>query len=479
MDNLRLKNFRCFSDTGKVRLAPLTFLLGRNSTGKSSLLRVLPLLKQTVEKYINGAFLWYGESVDLGNFKNVLKQGADIMSISFDIPESDIDIQRGVLQKDKGGNVHCSMEVHSINEKEEFFSSIIIASSKYTLECRFNDILVSELIVGRISSSEFPNEHVYQIGTNSIIPRVLFTDEPWDYSRAAQTEIESILDELNTKTINGRKALSFFESRSRVIKAMEEEGLSREKAERLYDLQVYVHANEIIDSVNRYLFSLAIKIYYTKPIRAIGERYYRYRNVAVNRVDPSGDNLAMYLSNLSPDSLDNLNGFLKSNFHFSVNTRGEGNLEILITAEDGQRNIVDMGFGYTQILPILVTIWDVNQTMKPHAKKQKKGSQMPYYIAIEQPELHLHPKLQYDFAKVIADIVTECKKNGIDLRVIIETHSEYIINKIGELIAQRFLDKDLVSVLLFNKPDEGEQIVRSEFSTDGFLTNWPYGFFDE
>ena len=42
MDSLRLKNYRCFDDTGKVDLKPLTFLLGKNSSGKSSFLKFFP-----------------------------------------------------------------------------------------------------------------------------------------------------------------------------------------------------------------------------------------------------------------------------------------------------------------------------------------------------------------------------------------------------------------------------------------------------
>jgi predicted ATPase len=46
MDSIRIQNLRCLSDTGFIQIKPITVLLGQNSSGKSTFLRVLPLLKQ-------------------------------------------------------------------------------------------------------------------------------------------------------------------------------------------------------------------------------------------------------------------------------------------------------------------------------------------------------------------------------------------------------------------------------------------------
>ena len=66
-----------------------------------------------------------------------------------------------------------------------------------------------------------------------------------------------------------------------------------------------------------------------------------------------------------------------------------------------------------------------------------------------------------------------------DIRFIIETHSETIINTIGELIQSSELKKDHVNVVLFNANDEGldKYIVESSFDDNGFLDKWPMGFF--
>ena len=72
MDSIRFKNYRCFSDTGNLEIKPLNFLVGANSSGKSSVLKFFPLLKQSAGQRLNGVFSWLGEDVEYKDFKNVI-----------------------------------------------------------------------------------------------------------------------------------------------------------------------------------------------------------------------------------------------------------------------------------------------------------------------------------------------------------------------------------------------------------------------
>lgn len=58
MDNIRIKNYRCFDDTGIIDIKPITVLVGANSSGKSSFLKFLGLIKQSVSVFVRGFFLW-------------------------------------------------------------------------------------------------------------------------------------------------------------------------------------------------------------------------------------------------------------------------------------------------------------------------------------------------------------------------------------------------------------------------------------
>ena len=75
MDTLRLKNYRCFEDTGVIDIKPVTFLVGANSSGKSSFLKFFPLLKQSMNVKRNGVFLWLSNDVDFKDFNNTVKDG--------------------------------------------------------------------------------------------------------------------------------------------------------------------------------------------------------------------------------------------------------------------------------------------------------------------------------------------------------------------------------------------------------------------
>lgn len=72
MKAIRLESFRCLHDTGFVTIRPITILVGRNSSGKSSFLRFLPLLRQSVDAPTTGPIQWYGDHVDFGGSRDVV-----------------------------------------------------------------------------------------------------------------------------------------------------------------------------------------------------------------------------------------------------------------------------------------------------------------------------------------------------------------------------------------------------------------------
>ena len=98
-------------------------------------------------------------------------------------------------------------------------------------------------------------------------------------------------------------------------------------------------------------------------------------------------------------------------------------------------------------------------------------------LMIEQPELHLHPKLQSQMADMFSKAISN-SNNGNTL--IIETHSEHLIRKIQVLIAKGELDKEKVSVWYFDNSDGTTKIKEMIIAPNGFFKEpWPNGFFDD
>lgn len=131
-------------------------------------------------------------------------------------------------------------------------------------------------------------------------------------------------------------------------------------------------------------------------------------------------------------------------------------------------NLADTGFGYSQMLPIITDLWIIIN------KIDKEN--YPKAILIEQPELHLHPALQ---AKLTDAIVKLSNMHKDKIQFIIETHSETIINRLGNLIYKNKIDNENINIVLFNKDinDENTRIEISRFDKKGYLDNWPIGFF--
>ena len=140
-------------------------------------------------------------------------------------------------------------------------------------------------------------------------------------------------------------------------------------------------------------------------------------------------------------------------------------------------NLADMGFGFSQVMPILVQIWSIlNRTQKG----QSGAIATPFICVIEQPELHLHPRFQAKLAEILVRAALAAKKADIDLYLLLETHSEVIVNKIGLLTAAKVINKEDSSIVLFSKniDSPNTKVELSEYDESGFLQNWPYGFFD-
>jgi predicted ATPase len=105
-----------------------------------------------------------------------------------------------------------------------------------------------------------------------------------------------------------------------------------------------------------------------------------------------------------------------------------------------------------------------------------------YIVAIEQPELHLHPAMQARLADLFVNTVAIARKRGIPIRFIIETHSQSIVNRLGHLVEGKRVDSGDVQIILFERGvADADPLVstlrRSRFDDEGVLTNWPFGFF--
>lgn len=137
-----------------------------------------------------------------------------------------------------------------------------------------------------------------------------------------------------------------------------------------------------------------------------------------------------------------------------------GRYEILIkTKKNGVWSAIsDVGFGISQFLPIIVADLQLG-----------KGST----LFIAQPEIHLHPKVQALFGDYI---INEMVKNN--KKYIIETHSEYLLNRIRLAIAKNTItEKDVKTIYIENNGKKAKHF-KLNFLKNGQIKNAPKSFFD-
>lgn len=123
---------------------------------------------------------------------------------------------------------------------------------------------------------------------------------------------------------------------------------------------------------------------------------------------------------------------------------------------------VNVGYGITYILPVIIAVL-----------KAKKGD----LIILENPEAHLHPKAQ----RIVGELLV--KAASIGAQIILETHSDHILNGIRISVKKKYINANKVKFFFFSREDVGSKynvnIYSPVLNQEGDIDIWPEGFFDE
>lgn len=120
------------------------------------------------------------------------------------------------------------------------------------------------------------------------------------------------------------------------------------------------------------------------------------------------------------------------------------------------------GFGLTYVLPVVTALLC-----------SKPGD----LLIIENPESHLHPSGQ----SLVGKLIALASENGV--QIVIETHSDHIINGVRAAVKNKELAVDNVIIYFLSRDLESEEhctnVEKIEINQNGRIDNWPEGFFDE
>ncbi|MCK0125278.1 DUF3696 domain-containing protein [Gelidibacter sp. F2691] len=165
----------------------------------------------------------------------------------------------------------------------------------------------------------------------------------------------------------------------------------------------------------------------------------------------------------------------------------------LVNFDETKTPLVDLGYGVSQLLPIIMKIAVIaqkNQLIYEYDFNHQDGHyerQTIYFnpstLLIEEPEANLHPSLQSKMAELFIDAASR-----FNIQFIIETHSEYLIYKFQEYIGRKIVSPNDVKMYYFNNPNDVREGLKDEYIShvqidkDGSIDYDKYfgkGFFDE
>jgi predicted ATPase len=118
----------------------------------------------------------------------------------------------------------------------------------------------------------------------------------------------------------------------------------------------------------------------------------------------------------------------------------------------------NVGFGLTYVLPVVLACL----TAQPDAM-----------LLLENPEAHLHPRGQSVMARLT------CAAAATGAQLVVETHSDHVLNGVRLSVKQGLLKPGDVVLDYFSRGPTGIEIINPVLDTDGMVSQWPSGFFDE
>lgn len=425
MRSITLRNYRCFGDEPQTaRLAPLTLLVGENSSGKTSLMAMIRALWDVVYDDLVPDFKQ--EPYDLGSFEEIAHHRGSRGSRAQDFEA------RFQYDGPKGRNGRAE----PINVTVKFEAQW---SAPVPVNRRFDhggfwidqDLHHSQLGNFTFGSPDGSWEYRDPRTPRELLPRVAFDRLP---------PVRNLLFSLD------------FKFRHRENDSAKVTPTAGSKEFTIEELDLFSKSLGIVSGRQFPLARGSSTLFASAPVRSQPQRVYSY-DLAL--VDPLGDYTPSYLAQLAlrePDAWKTLQQRLEqfgrdAGLFDEVRVRHLGKtdadpFQIQVRkfsnrAKGPFRNLVDVGYGISQVLPV------VTEMLKD------KGSST---LLLQQPEVHLHPSAQAAIGTLLCDIAS-ISKQGARKQLIVETHSDFIIDRVRMAVADKDhpIKPEDVSIVYFER----------------------------
>ena len=514
--SVSLKNFKPFGASQTARLSPLTFIYGPDSAGKSSIIQSLLLLQQSIDRIegVNrgaGPLNPSGAGHDFGTIRALVNKqkatGTVELGIGFDTITP-----RWIAEE-------------SAKSQANFFHGVFRLNQNSKEESGLNDHWISELAIGypsfgaeddriikfkqhraRIQRTEYGQSldfseqlplvptGVFSLGDKESIENLTdyllnaFDVGPRGSSQPSFDDVEVVSNRKSELESLLKKTEFHASERNPILPGRTDfyikarETFDHYKAYQSQSTLLQEDLMAIDNEMDRFLDATLVRLrkalselIYLGPLRLPESRTLEFAsNQTIDNVGKSGDrsNAAFFQApQSSQNAINRWLGRLELDYRvqvelFSDKLRGDA-LSMTLRKRGNDpviRTTRDVGFGVSQILPVII---------QGIISEQK-------VICVEQPEIHLHPRLQADLGDFLIDTAISRRGNKGN-QWIVETHSELLIQRVQRRIREGSISRDDVSVLYVDpNPKTGSDIIELRLDHEGrFIDEWPRGFFNE
>lgn len=454
---ISISNFKAIKHIEKFSLEKINVLTGVNSGGKSSLIQLLLLLKQSVEFRSTDSPLKLNRPyVTLGKFDNILRKDSDTGSIAIGVElagnEIPIRIRRLMLKNNSAKGLQGSNQISKLN----LFVSFKKSTKKRIVVDEFEIKLEGDVINHWLKLQRNAHGKSYRVETNA---QGVFLDH-----------CESAASNLTQET----SQVGFFSFFPDYFDFRDGEFIG----------------STVIDQTRIALSRIFGKISYIGPLREEPRDFYFQDDDQIEHIGNKGENAAYILAKHAKDQTeylryevgsdgilhgqsvvgtleDAVNHWMCDIFGLGKEIRVEtskGNsylYTVSLLGRDGAKvPITHVGFGVSQIFPILV------EGLRP--------SRANRLIILEQPEIHLHPRVQ----SLLFDFVASVPQN---VSFLIETHSDHLITRLRRRIAESDTNnlRNKINLTFVEPTNGGVDYLKLNLNEVGSLECWPDGFFDQ
>ncbi len=376
-----MEEVRCFAGHQQFDIRPLTFLVGENSTGKTTMLACFQVLANYLT---DGEIDFNAEPYSMGIFKDIVRNST----------KREKAFKLGFVF---GGRENVEYTVEFVQKKDGFEPALKSMTIKFTDgEIAFK---IRDSVKGGMRLADFDKkQNHYHVDVDHRVDLVRYKPLLHLY-RLIRRETEQ--SEGSDALENKKKDRGILEIMDHISAFSTSPIRSRPK--RTYDPTREFYDPEGSDVPMRLMRTEAMKRDEGEGLKhqliAFGERSGLFQNIKIK----------------------NLGGSMGDPFQLKVKVRGPSS------------NIMDVGYGVSQILPILVRILDPNIS-------RRRGSRRTFLF--QQPEFHLHPKAQAQLSSLLAKLTSQGRQSFI-----VETHSDYLVDRARIEIRKGNINPEDVSLI--------------------------------